>query len=146
MDLIRELAAYENLSDHVDASAAALGEHLFGATPVCQALVASQEGVAGIVGYALFFPTYSSFKTSPSLFLEDLYVTTRARGQGHGKALLAAVAAEARARGFPRLDWNVLSCNRPAIEFYASLGAPVLEDWRVCRLQGEALARLAAIG
>jgi len=139
--LILELADYERLQDEVCASPDALKEHLFGARPWCSAVVASEE--EDIVGYALFYPCYSSFKTLPSLFLEDLYVTPSARGRGHGKVLLAAVAAVATEQGAARMDWNVLDWNQPAIDFYQSLGARVLGDWRVCRIDGEALERLA---
>jgi ribosomal protein S18 acetylase RimI-like enzyme len=141
--LIRELADYERLQDEVEASAESLREHLFGDRPWCSALVASPEGQ--VVGYALFYPCYSSFKAQPALFLEDLYVTPAARGRGHGKALLRGVAAAARERGAARMDWNVLDWNQPAIDFYHSLGAKLLGDWRLCRIQGEALERLAAV-
>ena len=121
---------------------------------VAQALVAEGDpqeeqktGGAGagpsVVGYALYFSTYGSFATRPCLHLEDLYVTPHARGEGHGRALLAAVAAEARRRECPRLDWCVLDWNEPAIEFYRRIGADLLADWRVCRLEGDALARVA---
>lgn len=143
--LIRELADYERLQDEVCASPESLGEHLFGENPCCSALVACEDGDNGdIVGYALFYPCYSSFKSLPSLFLEDLYVTPSARGRGQGKALLAAVAAVATEQGAARMDWNVLDWNQPAIEFYRALGANVLGDWRLCRIDGEALERLAA--
>ena len=143
LTLIRELADYEKLQHEVEASAGSLAEHLFGDSPRCSALVATEAGADGIVGYALYYPTYSTFKARPALFLEDLYVTPGARGRGHGKALLAAVAAAARQQGAVRLDWNVLAWNQPAIDFYQTLGAEVLGDWRVCRLDGEALGRLA---
>ncbi len=142
LTLIRELADYERLQHEVEANAASLGEHLFGESPRCSALVATEAD--NIVGYALYFPSYSTFRSSPALFLEDLYVTPAARGKGHGRALLAAVAAAARDLGAARLDWNVLAWNQPAIDFYQTLGAEVLTDWRVCRLQGEALQRVAA--
>ena len=142
LTLIRELADYERLQHEVEANAGALGEHLFGESPRCSALVALEAD--NIVGYALYFPSYSTFRSSPALFLEDLYVTPAARGKGHGRALLAAVAAAARDLGAARLDWNVLAWNQLAIDFYQTLGAEVLTDWRVCRLQGEALQRVAA--
>ncbi len=141
--LIRELAGYERLQDEVEATAESLAEHLFGVRPWCSALVA-EEGEGEVVGYALFYPCYSSFKAKSSLFLEDLFVTPRARGRGHGRALLQSLAAVAREQGAARMDWNVLDWNQSAIDFYAALGAEVLEDWRLCRIQGEALARLAA--
>lgn len=139
---IRELARYEKLEHEVQASAAALREHLFGANPLCEALLAEQDGAP--VGFALFFATYSTFKTAPCLHLEDLFVTPGARGQGHGKALLHAVASTALARGMARVTWNVLDWNAPALRFYESLGARVLPDWRVARVAGDEIATLVA--
>ena len=136
---IRELAGYEKLLHEVDASARDLREHLFGARPICEALLAEDREP---VGFALFFPTYSTFKTRACLHLEDLYVTPAARGRGHGKALLHELARIAVARGVARVTWNVLDWNTPAIRFYESLGATVLPDWRVARVEGAAIRRL----
>ena len=116
--LIRELADYERLQHEVEANAASLGKHLFGESPRCSALVASEAD--SIVGYALYFPSYSTFRSSRALFLEDLYVTPEARGKGHGRALLAAVAVAARDLGAARLDWNVLAWNQPPGATYRS--------------------------
>lgn len=149
LELIRELAVYERLEHQMEATPAALREDLFGLRPACHALVATAEpGTASpgsVVGYALFFASYSTFKSRACLYLEDLYVTPHYRGSGLGRGLLAAVAAEAGRRGCPRLDWSVLEWNRVAIDFYDSLGAQVMPDWRVCRLEGEALARVAGL-
>ncbi|MEZ5963962.1 MAG: GNAT family N-acetyltransferase [Planctomycetota bacterium] len=139
---IHELAEYERLAHLCHAELARLDAHLFGPEPVCEALVAEQDGE--VVGFALFFLAYSTFESGPYLWLEDLYVTPRARGHGHGKALLATLAAIARARGHQRVQWNVLDWNAPAIAFYESLGAQILPDWRTCRVAGEAIAALAA--
>lgn len=144
VDLIRELAEYEDLLDQVEATPEALHEHLFGAAPACEALVATENDTAPLLGYALFFPIFSTFKTRRCLFLEDLYVTPGARGKGLGRELLAAVAGIARDRDCPRLDWNVLSWNQPAIDFYEGLGAAVLSDWWLCRAEGDGLRRMAA--
>jgi GNAT superfamily N-acetyltransferase len=138
---IRGLARYERLEHELDLDAGRLREHLFGPTPACQALVAEQDGEP--VGFALFFASYSTFKTRPCLYLEDLFVRPDRRGQGHGLALLRAVAKEAVRRGCLRLDWNVLDWNRPAIDFYCAHGAELLPDWRTCRLQGTALQAMA---
>lgn len=139
---IRELAEYERLESQLDVSEARLRRDLFGPQPACGALVARWDGEP--VGFALFFPTYSTFRTEPCLHLEDLFVAPERRGHGIGLALLRAVAAVAVQRGCPRLDWQVLDWNAPAIGFYEKQGARVLSDWRVCRLDGEALARCAA--
>ena len=102
------------------------------------------ETAAEPVGFALFFQSYSTFRTMPCLHLEDLFVLPEHRGRGIGLSLLRAVAAEAVGRGCPRLDWDVLDWNASAIGFYEKQGARLLNDWRICRLEGEALARAAA--
>jgi GNAT superfamily N-acetyltransferase len=138
---IRELAVYERLEHQLDVDESRLREHLFGARPACEALLAELGGKP--VGFALFFTTYSTFRTAPCMHLEDLFVMPDARGHGIGLALLRRVAAIAHERGCPRLDWNVLDWNTPAIGFYEAQGAVVLPDWRVCRLEGDALRRCA---
>ncbi|MCB9876920.1 MAG: GNAT family N-acetyltransferase [Planctomycetes bacterium] len=141
---IRELAAYERLEHELAIDEKALAMHLFGPTPCCGALLAECDGAP--VGFALHFTSYSTFLTSPCLHLEDLYVEPAQRGKGVGLALLRATAAVAVARGCQRLDWAVLDWNTPAIGFYERQGARVLPDWRVCRVDGEALAAMAAAG
>ena len=138
---IRDLARYEHLEHQVDLDEGRLREHLFGAVPACGALLAEVGGEP--VGFALFFATYSTFRTQPCLHLEDLFVVPEQRGRGTGLLLLRAVAAEAKRRGCPRLDWCVLDWNAPAIGFYEQQGAQLLTDWRICRLEGDALDRAA---
>ncbi len=141
---ICDLARYEKLEHQLDLDEARLREHLAGPQPACGALLAELDGVP--VGFALFFPTYSTFRTRSCLHLEDLFVQPEQRGRGIGLALLRAVAAVAVARGCPRLDWNVLDWNTPAIGFYQRQGAQMLSDWRVCRLEGDALHNVAGAG
>lgn len=145
--LIRELAEYEKLLDQVRATADGLHRDLFGDQPKCGALVAEvgDSDASSPVGFALFCENYSTFWTHACLHLEDLFVIQDYRGRGLGRDLLAAVAAEARRRECPRMDWNVLGWNRPAIDFYEELGAELLPDWRTCRLEGEALTRVAGL-
>lgn len=138
---IRDLARYEKLEHLLELDEGRLREHLFGAVPACGALLAEHDGAPA--GFALFFPTYSTFRTQVCLHLEDLFVQPELRGRGIGLALLRAVAAVAVARGCPRLDWQVLDWNVPAIGFYEKQGATLLRDWRVCRLDGEALRHCA---
>jgi GNAT superfamily N-acetyltransferase len=144
IECIRGLARYERLEHQLDLDPERLRAHLFGPTPACHAFVAEQDGQP--VGFALYFASYSTFETRPCLYLEDLFVQPERRGEGHGLALLRAVAAEAVRRGCPRLDWNVLDWNRPAIDFYTARGAELLPDWRTCRLQGRALLDMARGG
>jgi GNAT superfamily N-acetyltransferase len=138
--MIRALAEYENLAHEVVATEAALRESLFGAKPVAEAVL----GYVGAepVGFAVFFPTFSTFLAAPSLYLEDIFVEPGWRGRGLGKRLFAHVAATALERGCDRLEWAVLEWNAPAIEFYRSLGAEPRERWTVYRLDNAGLRRL----
>ena len=140
--LIRELARYEKLEGQHVGREDELGEHLFGARPYCEALVAESE--AEVVGFALFFHNYSTFLARPGIYLEDLFVLPERRRQGHGRDLLRAVARIALARGCGRFEWSVLDWNEAAIRFYRSLGADPLDEWHIFRIAGEALAKLGA--
>lgn len=141
MDLIKALAAYEKLSEEVTGNAEALERHLFGDKPFAEVILAEWEGE--IVGFALFFPTYSTFLTQPGIYLEDLFVLENYRGFGIGRSLLSHVAKIATERKAGRLEWNVLDWNTSAIAFYEKMGAEVLPDWRICRVSGNAIAQLA---
>jgi GNAT superfamily N-acetyltransferase len=139
--LIRGLAEYERLTHALNLDEGRLHEHLFGPRPFAEVLLAEEAGE--VVGYALYFLTYSTFRCEPSLYLEDVFVVPERRGQGHGKALLAAVARVAVERGCGRLEWTVLDWNAPAIRFYRSLGAEPMDMWTIYRLGGDALKALA---
>jgi GNAT superfamily N-acetyltransferase len=140
--LVRELAEYEKLAHLHTGSEQDLLRDLFGARPAIEGLVAL-EG-ANAVGYALYFHNYSTFLARKGLYLEDIYVQPTHRCAGIGKALLARLAQIALERGCGRFEWSVLDWNAPSIAFYESLGARVLPDWRIVRMEGDALARLAA--
>jgi GNAT superfamily N-acetyltransferase len=142
--LIRALAEYEKLAHLVVGTEAQLAEELFGARPVIEAVL-GWEGTQP-VAFALYFHNFSTFLARRGLYLEDLFVVPQARGRGYGKALMRHVARIAVERGCGRFEWAVLDWNRPAIDFYRSLGAEVLPDWRICRLTGEALAALGRGG
>jgi len=131
-ELIRALARYERLEGSVTGSAGALGQHLFGPRPAAEALLAEEGATA--VGFALFFPTYSTFLCRPGLYLEDLFVLESHRRRGIGRALLTEVKRLADARGAGRLEWSVLAWNGDAIAFYERFGATILPDWRICRV------------
>lgn len=142
LHLVRELAIYERALDKVVATEALLHEAMFAATPAAEALIAEVDGAP--VGLALFFHNFSTWTGWRGLYLEDLYVTPEARGLGTGKALLQRLAAVAVERGCARFEWQVLTWNMPAIDFYRAMGAELMEEWRTCRVSGDALARLAA--
>ncbi len=140
--LIRELAEFERLTHEVVGSEALLAEHLFGARPAAEVLLAFARDNGEPAGMALFFQNFSTFLTRPGIYLEDLYVRPPHRGRGLGKTLLRQVARLAVARGCGRFEWAVLDWNENAIGFYQKLGARLLEDWRICRVTGNALETL----
>ncbi|MGW0290945.1 N-acetyltransferase family protein [Streptomyces tuirus] len=142
--MIRELASYERAEEQARATEEQLREALFGEPPAAFALIAEDDGTGEVMGYALWFPRFSTWTGTRGMHLEDLYVRAHARGAGYGKALLAALAATCRRNGYDRFEWWVLSWNTPAIDFYTSLGVEFLEEWKVCRLSGEPLGELAA--
>jgi GNAT superfamily N-acetyltransferase len=142
LQFIRGLAEYERLSREVEATEQGLRETLFGSRPAAEVLLCYVDGEAA--GFALFFHNYSTFVGKRGLYLEDLFVAPEFRGRGCGKALLVHLAKLAVERDCGRFEWTVLDWNEPAIGFYKKLGAKVLDDWKVCRVSGEALARLAS--
>ncbi|HEX8739815.1 MAG TPA: GNAT family N-acetyltransferase [Casimicrobiaceae bacterium] len=142
--MVRELAEFERLGDLCVSTPGDLERALFGPRPVAEALIARPNANSeDIAGFALFFHTYSTFLGRPSLWLEDVFVRAPYRGQGLGRRFLSELAAIARNRGCGRFEWAVLDWNRRAIGFYESLGATVLPDWRIARVAGDSLARLA---
>ena len=137
--LIRELAEFEQLTHLLQVTPEKLRPHLFGEHPVVEALVAESAG--DVVGFALFFRTFSTFLSQPGLYLEDLYVQPSQRGSGVGQALLTRVGRLAVERGCGRFEWAVLDWNERAIGFYEKMGATVMPDWRICRVTGDTLER-----
>ncbi len=140
VELIRELAVYEKLEHLMEISAGDLERDLFGENPVIRSIVAERE--SEVVGYAIFFRSYSTFLGKAGIWLEDLYVKQSERGGGIGKRLLQEVGKIARAEGAGRLEWSVLDWNDPAIGFYRKLGADILGDWRICRLDSDGIENL----
>lgn len=141
-DLIRALADYEKLADAVRFDETVLGAKLFGARPYAEVIIGELDGTAQ--GFALFFHNFSTFEGKPGVYLEDLFVRPEARGSGLGKALLARLAGIAVERDCARLEWSVLDWNAPAIGFYQKLGARLMDEWTVMRVDGADLARLGA--
>jgi GNAT superfamily N-acetyltransferase len=141
LTFIRDLAEYEKLPGEVVADEEAIRTTLFGARPAAEVLIAELAGAP--VGFALFFPSYSTFLGKPGLYLEDLFVRVDARGHGVGRALMSALARIAVQRDYGRFEWSVLDWNEPALRFYRSLGAKPHAGWTVQRLTGAPLAELA---
>lgn len=144
LQLIRELAEYERLADQVQATEASLHEALFGPRPDAEVLIA--ELGSEPVGYALFFHNFSTFVGRRGLYLEDVYVRPAYRGAGIGKALLVTLARIAKERNCGRMEWSVLDWNEPAIGFYRSLGARLMDGWTTCRLDEAGIEGLASGG
>ena len=137
---IKELAAYEKMSDEVIATEELLKEWIFDQkkAEVIFAIVDDKE-----IGFALFFHNFSTFLGRAGIYLEDLYVMPEYRGKGYGKALLKKLAQIAVERKCGRLEWWCLDWNQPSIDFYLSLGAEAMEEWTVYRIAGDKLTEFA---
>ena len=143
LDMIKALADYEKLAHAVTATEQTIRDSLFGAQPAAEVLIASVGGEPA--GFALFFHNYSTFLGRRGLYLEDLFVKPAYRGHGIGRALLEHLARLASDRRCGRFEWSVLDWNEPAIRFYEKLGASILHEWKLVRVTGPALDRLAAM-
>lgn len=144
LEFIRGLADYEKLSGEVTATEELLRESLFGARPAAEVVMGAVAGVPA--GFAVFFTTFSTFLGRPGLYLEDLFVLPRFRGQGLGEAMLRHLSRIAAERGCGRFEWSVLDWNDPAIRFYRKVGARPLDEWTVFRLDRDGIRRLAEGG
>ena len=151
--LIHSLAAYEKLAHECGSTTEMIRDALFGETPGAQCVLlwasdCDEDGegacVERPVGFALYFFNFSTFRARRGLYLEDLYVEPEFRGQGAGGMLMRYLALTAAREGCARFEWVVLDWNQTAIEFYERLGAKIMTDWRICRVEGEALERLVA--
>src|SRR6478736_3817328 len=136
--MIHELARYEKEPDAVRNTPEMLERALFGSNPSVFATMA-EDSAGEVQGFALWFLNYSTWEGVHGIYLEDLYVSPDARGEGHGKALLQHLAATAVDRGYARVEWSVLDWNEPSINFYKKLGAAPMEEWSTFRLTGAAL-------
>jgi len=141
LQFIHELAEYEREPQAVTASEADLLRDGFGPAPKFRVVIAEWEGRPA--GFALFFRNYSTWQGRPGLYLEDVFVRPEFRGKGIGKSLLVYLAQLAVSENCGRFQWQVLDWNTPAIEFYQSLGARMMQEWLTMRVEGEALKRLA---
>ena len=141
LTFVRELAEYEREPHAVAATESLMHTALFGPIAHVHAILAELDGVP--VGSAWYFFNFSTWLGRSGVYLEDLYVRPNVRGLGIGKQLLIHVAKVAVAHGCGRMDWSVLHWNTPAIGFYEKIGAAILEDWKICRLTGDALIALS---
>ncbi len=142
--LVRELAEYENLSADVDATEDAIAAALFAPQPRLYCDIAEWAGEPA--GFSTWFLNYSTFRGRPGIYVEDIFVRPQFRKRGIGKALMQRLARRCVADGYARFEWAVLDWNTPSIAFYKSIGAQVLNEWRICRLSGEALSGFAREG
>jgi len=140
LELIKELARYEDLLDQVEATEDILYEWIF-EKEKAEALIAQHNDKP--IGFALYFHNFSTFVGKAGIYLEDLFVYPDFRGKGYGKALLKEVARIAAERKCGRLEWACLDWNKPSIDFYLSLGAHPQNDWTVYRMNEEELREFA---
>ena len=140
--MIHDLAAYEREPDAVEVDEGQLAAALFAEAPVVFANVADDDGT--VLGMTIYFRNFSTWTGKLGIYLEDFYVRPEARGGGIGRALMGALADEARAHGYARIDWSVLEWNQSALAFYRSIGAHPMTGWSGWRLDGRALAALGS--
>ena len=144
LKMIAELAEFEKLSDQLIATETDFQNALFSANPAAEALVATDPAdPENLVGYAIFFSTFSTFVGKAGIWLEDIYVKPEFRGAKLGKMLLQTLAGIAKDRDAGRLEWCVLDWNRRAIDFYEHIGSDVMPDWRICRMNRDELIQFA---
>jgi GNAT superfamily N-acetyltransferase len=144
VELVKELAHYENLEKEVSGTIDLFKKHGFSEHPYYESILAeySISDETKLVGFALYFYTFSTFLGKPTLFLEDLFVRPEYRGRGVGKSLLVRLAHIARQKHCGRMEWAVLNWNEPSIEFYKQLGAVAMSEWTTFRLDKQALKAL----
>ncbi|MFA9213797.1 MAG: N-acetyltransferase family protein [Candidatus Methylacidiphilales bacterium] len=140
LELIKEIAAYEKLADQVEATEEQIINHLFSEKTYAECIIGFENNIP--IGFALFFHNYSTFVSRPGIYLEDLFVKEKYRGKGYGKKLLLSLVKIADERNCGRVEWSVLDWNKPAIDFYESLGATPMNEWTVYRLNQVAINKL----
>ena len=143
LEFIRGIADYEKLLHEVVATEDSVRESLFGQSAVAEALIAEIEGKP--VAVAVYFHNFSTFMGRRGLYLEDLFVKPELRRRGVGEMLLRHLARLAVERGCGRFEWVALDWNKTAIDFYRELGAEVMEEWRLFRISGDNLKKLAKV-
>lgn len=142
IELIKEIAEYELLSDQVETNHEKIMNYLFCENPYAFCYLAFENNE--LAGFALYFHNFSTFVSKPGIYLEDLFVKKAFRGKGYGKKLLLTLIKIANENNFGRLEWSVLNWNQTAIDFYKSLGAFPMEGWTTFRLNEETIKKLAS--
>ena len=142
LGLIRELARFEKLEHEVEATVESLSDSLFKGNPVAGALIGRVD--RDLAGYALYFFTFSSFIGRAGIWLEDLYVRPTFRRQGLGRAMIEAVARIGAEKNCGRFEWTALNWNKNALDFYRKLGAQMMDEWILVRMNSEGLRRVAS--
>lgn len=140
VSLLADFAAFENLSEYLTITEDDLREAMFGEGAFVEGLICDLNGETA--GFAIFYPRFSSFRGQSGYYLEDIYVDSAYRGRGFGEALLREIARKGKARGFERIDFQVLEWNFAAIEFYKSLGAVIEDEDKHLKFVDEAFERL----
>lgn len=139
--LMRDFAEYEKLADYCEITEEKLAQAMFGDGAFVEGLAAYDD--TDLIAYALFYPSFASFRGQRGFYLEDIFIDDRYRGQGIGEAMLKEIAREAKTRGYERIDFQVLNWNAPAINFYENRGAVSNSDESHFKFAGEAFERLA---
>jgi GNAT superfamily N-acetyltransferase len=142
VSLLRDFAAFENLSEYLTITESDLSEAMFGAAAFVEGLICECDGTTA--GFAIFYPRFSSFRGQTGYYLEDIYIDASFRGRGFGEALLRAIARKGKQRGFERIDFQVLEWNSSAIQFYKALGAVFNDEDKHFKFDDAAFERLAA--
>lgn len=143
LSFIKGMAVYEKLTHEFAATEELLAKYLFGEEKAAEVIIGYFEGKP--VSMALFYKSFSTFLAKPGIYLEDLFVIEEMRGKGFGKIMLSYLAVLTEERNFGRLEWSVLDWNKPAVDFYNSIGAEPMKGWTVQRLTGKALVGLSHI-
>jgi GNAT superfamily N-acetyltransferase len=141
---IRELAEFEREPEAAVVTEDDIQLYAFSQNPLVRVTMAEWDGRPA--GFALWFLNFSTWQGKPGIYLEDLFVRPAFRGKGIGTALLKDLAALAAREGWTRFVWQVLDWNTPAIEFYEAMGARIMRPWLTCRVEGDAIERLATMG
>ena len=142
VSLLRDFAAFENLSEYLTITESDLSEAMFGASAFVEGLICECDGATA--GFAIFYPRFSSFRGQTGYYLEDIYIDGTFRGRGFGESLLRAIARKGKQRGFERIDFQVLEWNSAAIDFYRSLGAVLNDEDKHFKFDDAAFERLAS--